>query len=198
MAKEYFVVLDRGDKIQITGARRFPEKYELRDKDGYMDVSSSHYKKLFDFVQEKLEKNNVYFPKNYDGLLTVEDLIVEKLDALSSEKEKKKNEGRKLITSRIHISSVFDAVEFILANNFLMERGYIITNNNRTEKYLEIVETGDEELLEMLEIYLETRDSLYISFSWNRLYKNFERDMERASNLKEVENVWKEFVASLY
>lgn len=45
------------------------------------------------------------------------------------------------------------------------DEGYFFTNENRQEKYIEIIETGDDKLINMLEEYLTIKDEI-TSLKW--------------------------------
>jgi hypothetical protein len=59
---------------------------------------------------------------------------------------------RMLVTPELSKISGFAMYGFIILNNDLANAGYFITNENREEKYLEILETGDEKLISKLGI----------------------------------------------
>lgn len=60
---------------------------------------------------------------------------------------------------------------FTCLNNELADKGFFITEGNREAKYLEILETGDEKFIELLEQYLNYRDEIG---RVSALYKSFE------------------------
>lgn len=53
---------------------------------------------------------------------------------------------------------LMDVVMFMMLHDKLAYRGYIITSENRDEMYIKILETGDEELFEILEKYIRYLD----------------------------------------
>jgi hypothetical protein len=55
---------------------------------------------------------------------------------------------------------LMDMVQFMILNNEFMTRGIYITDDNREESYLKIIETGDDTLLEKLEQYLNIKDAV--------------------------------------
>jgi hypothetical protein len=63
--------------------------------------------------------------------------------------------GDELLTFKL-----LDFVSFFLLNNELSSKGYTITENNREEVYIKIIETGDIQLINDLEKYISLRDSL--------------------------------------
>ena len=63
---------------------------------------------------------------------------------------------------------LLDIIEFITLNNNLNYHGFFITDENKEEVYIKILETQDDQMIGMLERYLELKESLD-SLNW---YKN--------------------------
>lgn len=63
--------------------------------------------------------------------------------------------GDELLTFKL-----LDFVSFFILNNELSSKGYIITEDNREEVYIKIIETGDVQLINDLEKYINLRDSI--------------------------------------
>ena len=55
---------------------------------------------------------------------------------------------------------LLDFVSFLLLNNEFISKGYNITEDNREEIYIKIIETGDVGLINDLEKYINLRDSI--------------------------------------
>lgn len=60
----------------------------------------------------------------------------------------------------VSTSDLIHYIDFIDTNNILNADGYFITDKNKEEKYLEILETGDEDLIDVLEKFLMAKDRL--------------------------------------
>jgi len=54
----------------------------------------------------------------------------------------------------------------------LADKGFVITDENREEKYLEVLETGDEGMIELLEDYLIHKDNIQQYVSYKKLYND--------------------------
>jgi hypothetical protein len=74
----------------------------------------------------------------------------------------------------------------------LAEHGFLITQDNREEKYLEIINTGDEFLLRTLEDYLEARDNLSELSNSYREFRNYIAQLKNAETIEELEEIKKE------
>lgn len=87
-----------------------------------------------------------------------------------------------------------DYISYIEANNTLSSQGFFITDKNREEKYLEILETGDDSLIDALEEFLNVKDSLSILKSAKKTYDDIqdkvlgtaEDDTERLEKIREI------------
>jgi len=60
----------------------------------------------------------------------------------------------------VGVSDLIHYIDFIDTNNILNSRGFFITDDNKEEKYLEILETDDEDLIDTLERFLVSKDKL--------------------------------------
>lgn len=63
--------------------------------------------------------------------------------------------GDELLTFKL-----LDFVSFFMLNNELSSKGYNITEDNREDVYIKIIETGDIQLINDLEKYISLRDSM--------------------------------------
>lgn len=183
--------MDKGDEWEITGTFIVPEGFETSNE-GVLDVSDN--KTLFDYVKNRLKTHSIRYPKELTGKLIQEDLVETPYDLTEIERMRKITQGKEYLSTRIGVPEVFEFVEFIILNNYLIEKGYVITDENRHEKYLEIVETGDLDLIEKLESFLESRDSIMTKYSWFNVYKNFTNNIYRAQDVQSMNKIWKEYI----
>ena len=104
--------------------------------------------------------------------LTVEDLEIVEKTGFEIEKQTEIFKIRNKITDTMAIMSVIDIYGFHSCYSKLLTKGYNITDDNREEKYLEIINTGDNDLLELLETYIELKDKIDLtSMKYMRLKK---------------------------
>jgi hypothetical protein len=83
-------------------------------------------------------------------------------------------------------------IDLIIYNQTMLEladAGYIITDKNREEKYLEILETGDESLIDLLEQYLVLKDKITFIISQKKTYNNI---IEKLRTLNEDSEEFKD------
>lgn len=118
-----------------------------------------------------------------------------KVTELSSFKTKKSIELAKIqfnFNALVSSSSILEHFAYFSTAILLSEKGYMITDSNREEKYLEIINEGDEYLLKTLEDYLEARDNLSrLSYIYKDV-KDYTRKVQSTKSLKALEKVKKE------
>ena len=120
--------------------------------------------------QALMEGKTIYLPKNNYSQLTVDDIvIVEQESELETQKKIAINKVKDfLYSTRINKLQLLDYYTFTILNNYFINMGFVITNENREEKYLEIItaisEMEDENEAEIaivnLENYLNILDKL--------------------------------------
>ena len=120
--------------------------------------------------QALMEGKTIYLPKNNYSQLTVDDIvIVEQESELETQKKIAINKVKDfLYSTRINKLQLLDYYTFTILNNYFINMGFVITSQNREEKYLEIItaisEMEDENEAEIaivnLENYLNILDKL--------------------------------------
>lgn len=120
--------------------------------------------------QALMEGKTIYLPKNNYSQLTVDDIvIVEQESELETQKKIAINKVKDfLYSTRINKLQLLDYYTFTILNNYFINMGFVITDQNREEKYLEIItaisEMEDENESEIaianLENYLNILDKL--------------------------------------
>ena len=68
---------------------------------------------------------------------------------------------------------LLDFVSLMLLNNKFISKGIVITDDNKEECYIKIIESGDETLINDLEKYINLKDSI----------RNIEKKKEEYSNI---------------
>jgi archaellum biogenesis ATPase FlaH len=78
--------------------------------------------------------------------------------------------------------TLLDFVTFMQLNNAFATKGIFITEKNKEEKYIEIIETGDENLIQDLEKYIMLLDNIKM------IQRKKEEYCQVIDNLKHVQN----------
>lgn len=167
MSKHLFIIHDNGTSWKITGTRIEMDDNFMPDPTMYFETGSEDF---FDFVKELLENSNeVTYPK---GIIPTKaaDFTITPLDSLTVYKARVRTMGKHMLKEHCDFTLQFDFFQFNVLNNKLIEAGYVITDENRESKYLDIINTGDTDLINDLDAYLEIRDRINV---YNHNYNNF-------------------------
>jgi hypothetical protein len=114
------------------------------------------------------EGKTVLVPRGKTGIIEITDLyITDGGDELQIIKDGICFRARMHVNNEMAMLKAFDFFEFTLCNNKLASHGIFIHDENREEKYIEIINSGNEKLIECLETYLNTWDSV------SDVYKNY-------------------------
>lgn len=86
---------------------------------------------------------------------------------------------------------------FTTINNKLGSKGYFITEENREQMYLAIINTEDDSLISELEKYLEALDNLNLVSSIYKKYTAFKDKLSQADSLAEIRELTDQTITSL-
>lgn len=71
-----------------------------------------------------------------------------------------KIKARGILGEELLIFHLVDFISFMILNNKFCSKGIFITEDNREECYIKIIEMNDESLIEDLEKYIKLRDNI--------------------------------------
>lgn len=97
-----------------------------------------------------------------------------------------KSKARGIIGEELLIVSLMDFVSFFLLNNKFADKGIFITPENREEKYIELIESGEEDLINSLEEYINLLDKLK---KIEDKKKEFEKIISQLQSLKDFDDI---------
>ena len=142
------------------------------------------------------ENKLVRIPKNVFPLNPGDLIVMNGLDELSAEKNVAFSHISNVVNRRI--SSLFNMYffEFTILNNRLTSKGYSITEENKEEKYLEILETADESLISLLQSFLEVQAKIA---EYQNLFDQFKKtmvDIDETAEISEVIFIKNQFLAT--
>jgi len=197
MSKHLFVINDLGSKYAITDTRLEMNNEFVVDPSLYYETNKED---LYYFVKNLIISNNkVSFLKSSieDRDLRMDDIISEPIDSLSLHKEKAYSKAKHFLKQRTDFILQFDFFQFTVLNNKFVDLGYVITDENREAKYLEIINTNDISLIGDLEVYLECRDRIHVSMHNYNNFLEFVSIVKNSSTIEGIDTAYSEF-ALLY
>lgn len=92
--------------------------------------------------------------------------------------------GEDLITFRL-----LDFISLMLINNKFLDKGIIITDSNKEECYIKIIEMGDESLINDLETYIGLKDSIKMIEADKKEYVDIITKLQRLQDLNDRDAV---------
>ena len=197
MIYDLAIVVDTGKYYTVTGTIKQDIDNVLNNENKYLKVSYNALEKIKsgldsgfhvtiikELTSDEVMPGEVFVNENQEP-----DLDIKK--AIAVNKINKKLEYRSLIISSL------DVLLFTTINNELMVEGYIITNSNREEQYIKIIETGDEVLINKLEKYLTILDNLEdIKLIQNICLNSFAK-VKAAVSTEEIDVALSEFYSNI-
>lgn len=192
--KNILIIQDKGDVWEITGQTVQADDYIVDPTMVYEMPIDGPGLAVWNYIKAMLPIKQLQFSKDLTGHLIVEDLIEVPYDEMAIYRENTLLKGREYLTTRLGIHSIFEFFDFIMLNNTLSAAGFIVTDQNRREKYLEIIDTGDVDLIDALENFLNALDRLAIINGWYRTYKEFEKNVYLSETKSTVDEHYKIFV----
>jgi len=103
---------------------------------------------------------------------------------------------KKLEYLSVKISN-FEVLRFTLINNELISKGYVITNDNREEQYIKIIETDDEKLIDKLEKYLIILDKINDLQTFSEMVSDYIDQINDAKTEKDIQSKLDEFYSKI-
>lgn len=92
---------------------------------------------------------------------------------------------------------LMDIVKFMVLTNEFMSKGIFITDDNREECYIKIIEMGEESLIGKLEEYLNMKDSINVIQRKKEEYQNIItqlQELEDKNDESAVNNIVEEYL----
>lgn len=195
---ELAIVDDRGSYWQVTNVTKNTLDSLANREEKMLKLSYVSYQK----IKEALNNSQIVrIPKTLtvDEVLPFELEIIDqdKEDPLKSHRNAAVTKIRMLVTPELSKISGLTLYGFNVLNNDMINAGYAITNENREEKYLEILETGDEALITKLEEYLNYKDEIERVAALERKFSKVQQEINNA-NEEDIEEIVTLFLDDFY
>ncbi len=140
-------------------------------------------------IQTDLNKNNrIYFNKSLTTPIIETNLEIQSAyNSLLVKKRAVRDNMRVFVANRSGNLLTYYMYSFTILNNTLMDKGYIITDENRESKYLEIVNTGNETVIQALDDYLFFKDQMDTAKGFYREFRLQLIQIDESTSVEEVE-----------
>lgn len=186
--KFILIRVDKGDVWEITGTTVQPDDFVTDDT--VMEVQ----KGVYDYIKTKLDTTQIQVSKKFKGNLIKEDLIETEYEPMMVYKSMALQRGREYLSTRLNVSSIFDYIDFVIANNTLLANGFAVTPDNKREMFIKIIESENKSLIDALETYTSTFAKLQVLDGWYKTFKSFEQKVYNALDKDEVDEQYAIFV----
>ncbi len=193
MVYELAIVEDRGTHYLATGVTKSSFDGLASRHDKTLKLSYGAYQKIGDAL--KINKvvtisKDLTSDEVLPGEVTVSD---NKVDDFGLYKKVAMQKIHKKQSYFMTALSSLDILSFTVTNNKLCSEGFFITNENREEKYIEIIEKDDEKLIEALERYLVLLDNVTKTLDFDDMCHNYLKEIEKAKDEKSVDEIVSNF-----
>jgi hypothetical protein len=121
--------------------------------------------------------------------LNYEDFEVNSRSDLEIEKRKESVRIKNYLGYQTAMLSALDFFGFYTSFSELLTRGYNINDKNRDEIYLEIIDTGDEYLIDLLRLYVETNDKIKEKYRKYYRIKNILEEIEKVETIEDLDKL---------
>jgi hypothetical protein len=105
-----------------------------------------------------------------------------------------KTKVRGIMGDNLIVFTLLDFVSFMNLNNKFASLGIFITNDNREESYIKIIELGDPVLIDDLETYINLKDSLALIEDKKKEYYDIINRLKDSTSDDEVNSIIKEYL----
>jgi hypothetical protein len=147
-------------------------------------------------IKKSLDENKtIRITSDYKNIdVQPHDLIITETSDIESYKKVMLSKVRQLVTHQQANVSGMMMYEYMNINNILNDKGYFIHDDNKEEVYLQILETGDEDLINNLEDYLNAREVISRASFLEKRYIKLYRNVNESLTEEEVDKLINDFI----
>jgi hypothetical protein len=185
------IVDDANDMRRMSGYRIINDEWGADDfqvdPDLFLEVNSNQ----FTYAKNLLDAGaTITYPTSASLPLSVDDLTIVNVTPLKAAKVKAYSNIASQINNRLMSNLIFlNIYKFILTDNKLKNGGYFVTDENREQIYLDIVNNGDQNYIRALEEYLDAKDRMETDFWFGNKFLQFEDALRAATTVQEVKDL---------
>lgn len=195
MAKYLFNINDvDSDTKEITGCKILRDEQEILDPAIVIETQDQEF-----FMQVRdviIAGGTLTYPVSAGDPDDMSDLTVQNIDSLQIAKTKAYSSAAMQISQRFdNTLVVFDFYQLMVMNNIFIDKGYVVTDQNREQIYLDVLNSGNEAYLTILEKYLEIRDRIESINSFYKKFLIFQHHLKLAETIEEVRNIYDTFLS---
>ena len=194
-----FIFDNNENRKYISGIREI-KSYEKYNSTKFILINES----VYSFLKEHIDytdgtKSKYYVNEEVTVINNIEDLQIlesdkKNIESLNTLLNYYKYNMEELVLSRTRMYP-YKLYKFFTSYNVLINAGFKITNKNQEETYLEIINREDDELLNALSDYLDTRDNMNLETTVFEKYEFYKDKLMLASSEEEATQIYNEFMS---
>ena len=157
------------------------------DPDLFLEVTSNQ----FTYAKNLLDAGaTITYPTSASLPLDASDLNIVNVTPLKAAKIRAYSNIASQINHRLTSNlALMNLYKFVIADNILRNGGYTITDENREQVYLDIVNAGVQKYITALEQYLDVRDRMSSDLWFFNQFITFEDSLRSAETIEEVQTL---------
>lgn len=184
---------------------------------GIREVSTNTYynrrlwitisQEVYEFLYNRLEfidgtKSQYWIRIGQENITNTEDINLDEAVDVSENKligyvNYYKKQMEEILISRTRLYP-YKLWKYFNVYNVLLSEGYVITNENQEEKYIEIINKGDDTLVNTLSEYLDVKDELNLDAVVFSDYTTYSERLGNVLSKEEAEQVYEEFMSNYH
>lgn len=198
MIYELALVIDKGTHWEVTNVTKNSLDNLANREESMLKLSYVAYKQIKDALNEgKIAQITKEMMTDEVMPGEVRYININESDNITEHRNAALAKVRMLINPQLASIAGLTMYGFIVLNNDLVNAGYAITNDNREEKYLAILETGDEALINKLEDYLNYKDEIERVSQLERKFAKYSTEINNAA-IEDIEGIQNKFLEDFY
>lgn len=193
-------IFDHNEKRKYISGIRKVKDYETFDSTKFISISEDVYNFLLENLEYTDGTKSIYFVLDDVTRINDKEIIQiskdnkSSLDSLNTILNYYKYNMEELVLSRTRMYP-YKLFKFFNSYNVLINAGFTITNTNQEETYIEIINREDEELLNALSDYLDSRDNMNLETTVFEKYELYKDKLMLASSSEEARQIYEEFMS---
>ena len=180
----FYRVQRKSEKIYFIEKLDKEEIYGLNKKD-YMEIVDDV---ISSTVDTHMADGYIVWFNTIDSVIGTDVGKYRDIPTTDVKKVKALKSAREDLESKVTEVEMIDYISYIDANNILNSNGFFVTDKNREEVYLDILEAGDDLIIDALEEFLTLKDKLTVIKSAKRVYDDLEEKIKQSTE-DEVEDL---------
>jgi hypothetical protein len=197
-----FNVEDKGNFYEVISVNQNESDYDSYDLNTIYETYSWEIYELI--ASNLLNGKSVKIPKNLNRALDTTDIIITDVDALAAVKNITILKIKDIIYSNVINKAVLgELYEYSLLNNWFNEKGIYITEENKDNKYKEIIEMTSKmkdnvvanEYIDNLNAIFNIKNHLAIAYKSYKEMNSYIAKINLAKTNKEVDNIYNSFLS---